>query len=332
MASRLGRDPLQIQGPGGNVSLKSDGAMWVKASGTWLADAEKEDIFAAVDGRGLKAALRSGDPRAKTPELFPAAPGLRPSIETTFHAALDAPVVIHTHCVATIAHSVVGSIPGLEDLDVVQVPYAMPGIDLARAVLAEWRSGTRAAVLANHGLITTGATVAEAEALLREITHRVGQQPVPASRPAPQLGSVVRGSGWKALGPGATTALAFDNARARLACDVALFPDQVIFLGPSPMLYPPSSRFPGATASPDRPVNSLAILEGLGAAVPETASPAAIALAEMMGEVVFRIPPDQDITRLNEKDVSDLLGWDAEKYRQALEKERALRHAGNTTP
>ena len=31
LAARLGRDPLVVQGPGGNISLKRDGVMWVKA-------------------------------------------------------------------------------------------------------------------------------------------------------------------------------------------------------------------------------------------------------------------------------------------------------------
>lgn len=34
LAARLGRDPLLVQGPGGNISLKRDDVMWVKASGT----------------------------------------------------------------------------------------------------------------------------------------------------------------------------------------------------------------------------------------------------------------------------------------------------------
>lgn len=36
LAASLGRDPLVVQGPGGNISLKRDGVMWVKASGTWM--------------------------------------------------------------------------------------------------------------------------------------------------------------------------------------------------------------------------------------------------------------------------------------------------------
>ena len=49
LSARLGQDPLQVQGPGGNTSIKADGVMWIKASGTELADAERQKIFVAVD-------------------------------------------------------------------------------------------------------------------------------------------------------------------------------------------------------------------------------------------------------------------------------------------
>ncbi len=41
LSARLGQDPLRVQGAGGNTSIKSDGVMWIKASGTELADAER---------------------------------------------------------------------------------------------------------------------------------------------------------------------------------------------------------------------------------------------------------------------------------------------------
>ena len=49
LSQRLGSDPLLVQGPGGNTSVKIDGTMWIKASGTELADALTGNIFVAVD-------------------------------------------------------------------------------------------------------------------------------------------------------------------------------------------------------------------------------------------------------------------------------------------
>lgn len=64
--------------------------MWIKASGTALADAEATDIFVAVDRAAARAeACGNGDGRCKTTVLDKSLT-LRPSIETTFHTVLDA--------------------------------------------------------------------------------------------------------------------------------------------------------------------------------------------------------------------------------------------------
>jgi rhamnose utilization protein RhaD (predicted bifunctional aldolase and dehydrogenase) len=48
LATQLGRDPLVVQGPGGNISLKRDGVMWVKASGTWMMETMSRSILIPV--------------------------------------------------------------------------------------------------------------------------------------------------------------------------------------------------------------------------------------------------------------------------------------------
>ena len=49
LSANLGSDPLLVQAAGGNTSLKTDGVMWIKASGTWLRDALAKDIFVPLD-------------------------------------------------------------------------------------------------------------------------------------------------------------------------------------------------------------------------------------------------------------------------------------------
>jgi rhamnose utilization protein RhaD (predicted bifunctional aldolase and dehydrogenase) len=39
LSAALGADQLREQGAGGNTSIKRDGVVWIKASGTWLAEA-----------------------------------------------------------------------------------------------------------------------------------------------------------------------------------------------------------------------------------------------------------------------------------------------------
>jgi len=64
LAARLGRDPLVIQGAGGNISLKRDDVMWVKASGTWMAEAMERSILIPID---TAAAPLASDDEAQLP-------------------------------------------------------------------------------------------------------------------------------------------------------------------------------------------------------------------------------------------------------------------------
>src|SRR5690349_21667092 len=79
-------------GPGGNVSVKDDEALWIKASGVRLRDVGAPRGHARV-ARALVERALAGDATADA-EMFAASP--RPSLETYFHAA-PARVVAHTH-------------------------------------------------------------------------------------------------------------------------------------------------------------------------------------------------------------------------------------------
>src|ERR1700750_1059135 len=78
--------------------------LWVKASGTWLADAQIKDIFVPVSLGAARAALVHGD--EKVPLAPDANTTLRASIETSLHALMPHPVVLHVHSVNTIAWAV----------------------------------------------------------------------------------------------------------------------------------------------------------------------------------------------------------------------------------
>ena len=66
LSAALGANPSRTQGAGGNTSIKRDGVMWIKASGTWLADALAHDIMTPVCLELLRKAIADGDPRAAT--------------------------------------------------------------------------------------------------------------------------------------------------------------------------------------------------------------------------------------------------------------------------
>ena len=93
-----------VQGAGGNASWKVESTLWVKGSGTWLAEAAEKDIFIPVDLPHLQLAISNYDfsviPKVKNESSF------RPSIETLLHALMPHKIVIHLHAIEILAHLV----------------------------------------------------------------------------------------------------------------------------------------------------------------------------------------------------------------------------------
>jgi len=306
LSARLGQDPLQVQGPGGNTSVKSGAVMWIKASGTELANAEDADIFVAVDREAALAEAReqAGDGSCKTTVIDPAIK-LRPSIETTFHAALDLAVVAHTHSVATIVHAIspegrVALAEKLSGLPFVQVPYAKPGLPLTREILARIEPETRVVILQNHGLICCGETVKEVSDLIAEVEARLELAPryveAFATDTKPPEGFAWSEHSWLA-----------QNARAaRLALTGTYYPDHVVFLGPA---------LPVRDHDGDPPA---ILVEGEGVLIRQNATASQKAMLRCLADVLVRMPEDWSVAPIGAAAEEELLNWDAEKYRQAL--------------
>ncbi len=325
-SARLGQDPLQVQGPGGNTSLKRGGAMWIKASGTWLASAETDDIMVPVDAQAMREAAEAGDPAAEEPARFTLDDanrcGRRASIETPVHAVIPRPVVLHTHCVATLAvairadaEAVVAS--RLAGLNAAFVPYCKPGAALARAIRARLRPETRIVVLGNHGLIVCGDSVAEAESLLRDTSRRLAPTlPAAGADVEAAFSDRLAPLGWMPAPGAETQAIATDPVRLAFAAGRTLYPDHLVFLGPGVPVAPAGSE-PSVAADPE-PRRHLVVLRGEGVAIRAGASRPMLALARCLGDVLARVDPGAPLVRLRESEEGELLDWDAEKLRQAL--------------
>ena len=302
LSASLGRNPLRVQGAGGNTSIKDDHTMWIKASGTELAEAVTRDIFVAVDrSAALAEAMgQTGDGSCKGTVIDPKN-ALRPSIETTFHAALDWTVVAHTHSVATLAHVIspegrLRADQKLQGLPFVQVPYAKPGLRLTQEILKRVQANTQIILLQNHGLICCGATVQEVRALMDEVEQRLDLKPNAPSYTPDQ--EAPEGYRW-----------AHESWLALYAEDRILggtyYPDHTVFLGPALPTKP----------SPDWPAY---VVEGVGIALRETATPSQKAMLRCLGDVLARVPSEWTLEPIGAKAEQELLNWDAEKYRQAL--------------
>ena len=305
LSARLGSDPLQVQGPGGNTSIKEGDVMWIKASGTELANAETQDIFVAVDRNAAKAeANGAGDGSCKATVLDPVIT-LRPSIETTFHAALDHKVVAHTHSVVTLAHVI--SPQGrallgekLKGLAFALVPYAKPGLPLTREILARTTPDTVVILLQNHGLTCCGDTVEEVTNLIAEVEARL-QLPFAEAKGSLPTETSPKGFIWQT-----ESWLAQDAVAQSRALSGTYYPDHVVFLGPSL----PTKDHSGDPAA--------VLIKDVGVALRDGATTSQKAMLTCLCDVLARIPSEWTLDAIGEAAEDELLDWDAEKYRQAL--------------
>lgn len=315
LSARVGADPLLVQAAGGNTSLKQDGVMWIKASGTWLRDAMSRDIFVPVDLASLLKALEQDDPACEACTDFLRgdlnASGLRPSIETTVHALMPQEVVVHVHCVNTIAWAIQSDAEArlsekLAGFNWTYVPYCRPGLQLAGAIAERLRPGVDVLVLGNHGLVVAAATVAAAQALLDRVVETLRRPARDAiSSDLAALEGAAAGTDYRPAADAETHALATDALALARGCDAVFYPDHVVFLGVG-VATELSSGAP------------LVALPGRGVLVHKTAKPAIEPMGRCLADVMRRVSPEEKLNALTPRDIDRLLNWDAEKYRQTL--------------
>jgi rhamnose utilization protein RhaD (predicted bifunctional aldolase and dehydrogenase) len=314
-SAKIGSDPLLVQAAGGNTSIKQDGIMWIKASGTWLRDAIDRDIFVPLDHTALLKALQNNDPACESCTDFIRhdlnCKRLRPSIETSLHGLMAQRVVVHVHCVNTIAWAIRQDAEAkikqrLKRFNWVFISYARPGLPLATAISKRLRPGVDVLVLGNHGLVVAADAVEEAEALLNNVVNALSIEPRPLYEPNfAALHEDCEGTVFEPACCKETHALATDAFALGKCRDAVLYPDHAVFLGV------------GVATSLGRDA-PLVALAGKGVLRRKDAKAAVEPMGRCLADVMRRVDPDAQLNRLSEADIRQLMNWDAEKYRQSL--------------
>ena len=314
VSQRMGSDPMLVQGPGGNSSIKINGVMWIKASGTLLSQARSEEIFVAVDPVRARAEIDGeGDGTCIAALLDPEC-RLRPSIETTFHALLPQPVVFHHHSVQAICHLVSNDgrrqlEKALAGLNWLLVPYVRPGVPLTRAIRREL--GSRRAdiiLLENHGVIVCGNDPAEVSDVIDEVERRLELPQRAAANPSVIPDPI---PGWQQC-PEAGF-LALDDTAMQRAVSDSYYPDHVVFLGPGLATASPQQLAVDAGA-----YGPAVVVPRVGVFMRDDCKPAQRAMLRCLTDVLSRIPAGWRLRGLGAAAEAELLGWGAEKHRQKL--------------
>lgn len=313
-----GADPMLVQGAGGNVSWKEGDTLWIKASGMWLADAVREEIFVPVDLPALRTAIDAGqfDVNVTASGITT----LRPSIETLLHAIMPHRVVVHLHAIEVLAHLVredwrdrlAAAIPA--GVNWADVPYAKPGAPLAAAVAAAMADGGVDVVfLRSHGVVLGADDVAGIIALLGTLTDCLHTAPLDL---APSVSMPPSPPGYSPVLHGAVQALATDaRLYARLADDWALYPDHVVFLGAGAPLFEDLAALDAVLQKPD-----LAIVRDVGVFATPAFSLAKQVQLDCYFDVLVRQHAHPRLAVLDNVQIGALLNWDSEQYRMRLAK------------
>jgi rhamnose utilization protein RhaD (predicted bifunctional aldolase and dehydrogenase) len=179
----VGEDEMLVQHGGGNSSCKTKSAdcfghtvdvIHIKGSGSDMKTISPKDFVTlrlkearSLRGLDLKSDADMMDfmDRCLLDPAVIRSGGPRPSVETPLHVLVDAPWVLHTHDYATEALTDTTRGPEIiEDLyggDLTFVPYARPGLPLAKSIPAIDSRGSKGLVLSNHGIVVWGDTAEE---------------------------------------------------------------------------------------------------------------------------------------------------------------------------
>lgn len=333
LCADLGKDPLLVQGAGGNVSWKENDVLWVKGSGTWLANADKEDIFVPVDLNHLQSALHEADFNA-TPKVVTKGTEqkLRSSIETVLHALMPQKIVVHLHAITSLSHLV--TLACKENIDALFqhassssiqyafVDYHKPGPELAQAIQEslKYKPNANVVLLKNHGIVLGAESVEDIYQLLQELnTICVAQGNPIETTHLPSTNIHSEDTQYIPFPDTQVQQLALNaNLFNRLQSDWVLYPDHAVFLGPKAFIYDSWADFKEQQDNDNPP--ELIFIKNSGVFVKPDFNKAKIAQLRCYYDVISRISPDLKLDPLSEEAVNALLNWDAEKLRQQMSK------------
>jgi len=323
----LGSNIDWIQGAGGNTSVKDNGVLWVKASGYWLSDAEIKNIFIPLDRQMVLDKINLEIEDLSSAQIYESQDkNIRPSIETTLHALMRHKFVVHAHSVNVISYAVLKNgkeaiSQKLQGMNWLWVPYVRPGLPLTMMLKQMNIYDFDVVILANHGLVVGGETKKEVLDLFNQVEIRLNR-PVRGNFSKTDnlaLSTIIDSSNYKLPKHDLSHSLAKDSLSLQVMIKNALYPDHVIFLGPGSIPIMTHEKF--IKESFQKSLNyKVIVIKDIGAVVNQNLSENAEEMLHCFANVLLRLQSNDDLQHLTQNQETELLGWDAEKYRKSIQR------------
>lgn len=319
------------QGGGGNTSVKNykKGIMLIKASGYRLVDINENTAFVAVDTNKIKDYYESVDlsvekdyekesAEVSKTSVIPldGMATLRPSVEVGFHAILKK-YVVHTHSVY--ANLITCSQEGEalaeklfkdKDFGFIFLPYINPGFELTLAMKKKIEDYVKATgkypeviFMKNHGLVVTGDYFDRVKAVNTDVNETIRNyfglednfRKVELSKTE---------TGFKSETPLVNAFVKENKLDKALLDETPLYPDQLVYLNNILAHSPETMVVKDGSVYYNTDIKQATTLE-------ET-------LAAYLFVVTTVKKANLTVSKMNEKEVSFINNWEAEKYRRSV--------------
>lgn len=318
----IGDNPLLVQGSGGNVSWKDENTLWVKASGMWLAHAEVKSIFVPVDLIALEKAISLGN-FLESPRIKIDSP-LRPSIETILHALLPHPIVVHIHAIEVLSflvlrypNSAFNQLQERMNEPLVLIPYRQPGAELASTIVSilQGKRSIRCLLLQNHGVVLGASSISEIYNLINSLRLACQEIIGRISFPIYNTQSIKQLTGYLLPeDPEINTLSLNPEWYKRLKNDWVLFPDHAVFLGSKAFFFSNNEEFYDFLNK--NPAPQLVFIKNEGVYYHPSFTKTQKIQLRCYLDLLQHTNPNSELNPLGAKEISNLLNWDAEKFRQ----------------
>lgn len=319
------------QGGGGNTSVKNlkRGVMLIKASGYKLKDITNKTAFVAVDQKKIADYYNSVDLSVEKDyekesaalakdSVIPIAgmDVLRPSVEVGFHAILKK-YVIHTHSVygnlitcAIEGEQIAEKLFKDKDYGCIFLPYINPGFELTLAMMKEIakyqavnNKYPEVIFMKNHGLVVTGDYIDRVKAVNTDVNETIRNYfNIPDDFREISLSGTPTGfcSDTKVV----KAFVAENELDKNYLDDNPLYPDQLVYLN-NVLLNSPDT-----------------LVVNKGKVYYNTDIKQATTLEETLAAYLFIMTNLKKngltVSKMNEKEVAFINGWEAEKYRRSI--------------
>ena len=168
LAKIFGQSEINIQGQGGNLSIKiNDNLMLIKSSGEILGNITNNNGYCIINNKLCRKLLYENNDSLQSIKING---GKHPSIETYFHC-FTKKYTIHLHFLLANIFLCTEQLEYFKNLNLSHkiIKYFPPGIILAQEIYQKYDNNINVYFLMNHGIIITADTISEINYLYEEI-------------------------------------------------------------------------------------------------------------------------------------------------------------------